>query len=361
MTSRVAATYVLPLRADVPRTDLRGYLDWLATIVDVVVVDGSDDTVFAAHRHAWPATVTHLPVDPDLRSCAMGKVAGVLTGVRHAAHDSVVIADDDVFYEAANLREVVARLAHADVVVPQNYFEPLPWHAVWDSGRTLLNRAVGHDYPGTLAVRRSVLERSGGYEGDVMFENLQLMRTVEAVGGTVQRAPDLLVRREPPTAAHFRGQRVRQAYDSLAQPGRLVLELSLAPAGLFTARRWGAGGLAVLAAAGVALAEVGRRRDDAQRVFPLRTSLAAPLWLVERSVCIWIALGARARGGVRYGGRRLHRAASSRRALARRYKSLETTPAHIRQLTSVRYSSAVCWAIAGQLKCSSTRRRPAAP
>ena len=37
-----------------------------------------------------------------------------------------------------------------DLVRPQNYFEPLPWHARWDTARTLLNRGLGRDYPGTL-------------------------------------------------------------------------------------------------------------------------------------------------------------------------------------------------------------------
>jgi len=36
-------------------------------------------------------------------------------------------------------------LAGADLVGPQNFFDPLPWHARWDSARTLLNRASGGD------------------------------------------------------------------------------------------------------------------------------------------------------------------------------------------------------------------------
>src|SRR3712207_6849145 len=39
----------------------------------------------------------------------------------------------------------------------------------------------------------------------------------------------VLVRRLPPSAGHFLGQRVRQAYDDFAQPLRLTAELSILP------------------------------------------------------------------------------------------------------------------------------------
>src|SRR5215217_4010099 len=113
----------------------------------------------------------------------MGKVGGVLTGVRLASHECLVVADDDVRYDADSLARVVEGLRGADVVRPQNYFTPLPWHARWDTARMLLNRMTGGDWPGTLGVRRSVLRATNGYDGRVMFENLELVRTVLAAGG----------------------------------------------------------------------------------------------------------------------------------------------------------------------------------
>lgn len=304
-------TYVLPIRVGSPAVgELTRYLGWLAGLVDVVVVDGSAPEVFAAHRAAWDPRVRHLPVASRTLN---GKVAGVVDGVGAARTAAVVVADDDVRYDLGGLLQMARLLASYDVVLPQNYFDPLPWHARWDSARSLLNRAAGGDYPGTLGVRRDAFLDSGGYCGDVLFENLELVRTLQAHGYSSHSASDVFVRRIPPSFAHFCGQRVRQAYDSLAQPRRLALELSLAPVLIALVAPRGSRARRTVAAAllPVAVAEIGRRRDGGTRVFPAQTSWWAPGWVLERAVCVWLAVLARARGGVRYGDRRLRVAAHS--------------------------------------------------
>ncbi|WP_282948878.1 glycosyltransferase [Cellulomonas endometrii] len=179
--SLAEAEYVLPLRWQDDRglAELAGYLERLVRWLPVTVVDGSDPDRFAAHARAFPPAVRH--VRPDPWPGGNGKVAGVVTGLALATAERVVVADDDVRYDAETLRAVLDRLDHADVVRPQNVFDPLPWHARWDTARTLLNRAFGADYPGTLALRRTALGPDG-YDGDVLFENLELLRTVRARG-----------------------------------------------------------------------------------------------------------------------------------------------------------------------------------
>ena len=310
------AEYVLPLRwaddRDLP--DLAAYLGRLVGWLPVTVVDGSDDARFAAHAVAFAPAVRH--VRPEPHPGRNGKVAGVVTGLRLARADRVVLADDDVRYDRPTLVAVLDRLAGADVVRPQNVFDPLPWHARWDTARMLVNRAAGGDYPGTLALRRTALGPAG-YDGDVLFENLELLRTVRARGGVVLRADDLYVARRPPTTRHFLGQRPRQAYDSLAQPARYAAELAVLPVAVLAARRRPRLLLA-LAAAACALAEVGRRRAGGAARFPASADLLAPGWLVERGVCAWLALVLRATGGARYGGARLPRAATPPRELRAR-------------------------------------------
>lgn len=318
--------YVLPLRwgrdAD-PRdaVELAAYLERLAAWLPVTVVDGSEPDVWQRHHALFAPYARH--VAPQPWPGRNGKVAGVVTGLALAREELVVIADDDVRWERDGLERLVGLLEGCTLVRPQNVFAELPWHARWDTARSLLNRAVGADYPGTYGVRRSAFLAAGGYDGDVLFENLELARTLRAAGGSERLVPDLYVPRLPPTTRHFLGQRVRQAYDDLAQPARLVAEAALGPAVLALAaltrrpatRRAAGRGLALLVAGSVGLAEVGRRRAGGAQVYPRDAALWAPLWVAERAVCVWLALGHRARGGVPYGGQRIRVAAHSVRRL----------------------------------------------
>jgi hypothetical protein len=308
MSSTLPLSYVLPLRWDdadpAAVAELTGYLRGLSTGIDVHVVDGSPVEVFAVHHATWGDMVRHYPPDPAYRF-ANGKVNGVLTGLHAARHEHVVIADDDVRHTMESLTAIHRALYTASVVRPQNYFDPLPWHARWDTARSLLNRAVGADFPGTLGVRRSPLVEIGGYDGDVLFENLELIRTVRAAGGRESDARHVYVRRLPPDTRRFWQQRVRQAYDEFAQPARMALFLAVLPAAALLPRRY----LAAAAVAAVALAEAGRRRAGGDVVFPASATLLAPVWLVERGTCAWLAVGTRFLfGGVRYAGGRLQNA-----------------------------------------------------
>ena len=316
--------YVLPLKAaiDEDHDELTEYLRQISGWLDVTVVDGSDAAAYARNEARWSGFVRHRPPEPW--PGRNGKVAGVVTGVRHARHEYVVIADDDVRWDRPSLEQAVELLGHADLVRPQNIFEPLPWHARWDTARSLVNRAFGADHPGTYLLRRSTFCRMGGYDGDVLFENLEMSRTLRAAGGRELSARSIFVPRRPPTARHFRGQRVRQAYDDFAQPARLLVEGALLPLILGLGRaavrgrsRRAAAGLTGLLAASVALAERGRRVDAGAGHFPPSAALWAPIWLVERAVCVWIAMGYRVTGGVPYAGQRLGRAAHSLRWLRR--------------------------------------------
>lgn len=317
---RLGLTYVLPIRVAEPEgVELRTYLEGLVDVVDVVVVDGSEPDVFASHARDWPDAVTHVAPDDRFRAHA-GKAQGVHTGVARAAHDHVVVADDDVRWTDAQLRQVDALLDEFDFVRPQNVFEPRPWHASWDTGRTLLNRVFGGDHGGTVAFRKARFDAAGGYDGGALFENLELERTIEAVGGRVHVALDVVVVRRPPPTQHFLRQRVRQAYDEFARPRRLGVQLAVVPAvAAAAAVGHGVAAVASIGAGAVAVAEAGRRRGGGTAVYPPTAALWAPLWVAERSITSWLAVGARlAFGGVRWGDRRMSLAANSPAVLAAR-------------------------------------------
>jgi hypothetical protein len=332
-------SYVVPIRwhDGEQRLELAGYLAAIAPHCgDVIVVDGSPPEVFAANAEAFAGCATHVPPAPE-ESWLMGKVSGVRTGLRLATRERIVVADDDIRYDLAALRRTAGLLDEHDLVRPQNYFSQLPWHARWDTARTLLNRSLGRDYPGTLAVRRSRVLAMGLYDGDVLFENLELIRTVRAHGGSVTSPLDLYVARTPPAAAHFWGQRTRQAYDDFALPLRMALWLAVVPLlalaafgkriglvaqpGVPRIRR----GVSAAAGLAVAAAERGRRRGGGTAFFPWSSSLLAPVWVLERGVCAWLAVLQRLRfGGVRYGDSVIPVAAHSERQLRRRLAARES-------------------------------------
>ena len=322
MSAAPDLSYVVPVRwrDGEQRRDLAAYLEAIAPhCAEVIVVDGSPPPVFAANADAWGELVRHVSPAAE-EACLMGKVAGVRTGIKLASHERVVIADDDVRYHPAALQRAAELLDEHDLVRPQNFFSRLPWHARWDTARTLLNRAFGRDYPGTLAVRRGRLLEMGLYDGDVLFENLELIRTVRAHGGRPVAPLDLYVAREPPSAAHFWGQRTRQAYDDFALPLRMALWLAVVPILALSAVRRRPSWAIAPAAASIAAAEWGRRRAGGGAVFPASSSLLAPVWALERGVCAWLAVLQRLRfGGVRYGDAVIPRAAHSERQLRRRF------------------------------------------
>ena len=310
------ATYILPFKANAADglRDLAGYLNGLR-VAQVIVADGSPPPVFARLHSLLDSHIEHVAPDPHIRGCN-GKVRNVVTALRLARNEAIVVADDDVRYDDPSLARVLALLRDADVVRPQNYFEPLPWHALLDTGRTLLNRALDGDWPGTLAFRRSMLPR--GYNADVLFENFELVRTIRARGGREIVARDAYVRRLPPTTAHFWSQRVRQAYDEFARPARLAAALAILPALAISAatRAWIVP--EALGALALAFAAFGWMRDGGTRHFPALAILAAPVWVLERAVCAWFAVYERARyGGVRYAGGIVRDAASPREELRR--------------------------------------------
>jgi hypothetical protein len=327
--------YVLPIRREhgAPPDELTRYLRWVAVRAELVIVDGSADDVFELDRAAWGAFAHHVRPDPG-RRVSNGKAWGVLTGIPLASREFVIVADDDVRYDGRSLVAMWRALRGADLVRPQNVFVPMPWHAAWDSARSLLNRAFGSDHPGTLGVRRSTFTALGGYDGNVLFENLELVRTFRVAGATVMDRPDLYVARRPPTTRRFWSQRVRQAYDDLAQPARLIRHLAVLPAIAVLRRRPAALGLA--AGALVGIAELGRRRADGTERFPPSASWYAVPWLLERGVGAWAAVALRCvRGGCPYAGAVIPRAASSVRRIRRRLDD-RGSAARVRSVTQRR-------------------------
>ncbi len=303
------AAYIVPIRLQEKSfcSELAAYLNSLRGL-EVVVVDDSAPEIFDILDAELDFGVAHIVPDQNIGGFN-GKVRGVLTGLARTRQERVVVADDDVRYDAQSLARVLGMLDEVDVVRPQNFFWPRPWHALLDASRSLIARALDGDWPGTLAFRRSALP--DGYDADVLFENFQLVKTIRTRGGSERVARDVFVRRLPPTTSHFWSQRVRQAYDEFARPARMGIALSTLPAlaAFCSIQAWAL--ILAIAALAVSLAAIGWLRVGAHRHFSPLSIAAAPLWVLERGICSWLALYQRLRyGGIRYGSVVIARAAS---------------------------------------------------
>ncbi|HEX8651588.1 MAG TPA: hypothetical protein VF708_12170 [Pyrinomonadaceae bacterium] len=309
-------TYLLPIRRAVAKTqeaeDFARYFQMLAhSGCEVLVVDGSPPEVFAAHDRAWRDLCRHVMVNPKY-SYLNGKVNGVHTGVDLASCEYIVLADDDIRYEAEDISRACDLLGRYEMVRPQNYLFPLPLWARTEAARMLINRGVLRtgDYPGTCAFRRSTCLRVGHYDGDVLFDNEEIVRHFIIQGANVCFARDFFILKRPPTLRKWMEQRPRQAYEDFVMRAKTALFMSLLPVAVALGLLNGAGVvleyLSFASVCAVLLALRGLWRDKAYRYFPARIILYAPLWVLERGLSVYWALYWRmARGGYPFGDRLL--------------------------------------------------------
>lgn len=278
------------------------FRDLAAAGCDVLIVDGSPAAVFEQHREAWSALGTHVGVDPQYRYLN-GKVNGVHTGVALSRCERIILADDDIRYVAADIHRMCELLDRFELVRPQNYLSPLPWWGRMEASRMLINRGALRtgDYPGTCGLRKSAMLRVGHYDGDVLFDNEELVRHFMLKRANVCHANDFFILKKPPTLAKWREQRPRQAYEDFVMRAKTLTFMAVLPAGIAAGIAFGTIGAATFAA-GVSLIGLGLAarglRDGAHRFFPAWIPLYAPLWVLERSLSVYWAIYWK----LRYGG-----------------------------------------------------------
>jgi hypothetical protein len=311
-------TYLLPIRREKffedEASELANYFRRLSEAgCEVVVIDGSRRPVFDQHAAYWEGIARHEPVDQRFKFLN-DKVNGIHTGVRLAAAENIILADDDIRYLPEQVRLVCDQLNSVEVVRPQNFLSPLPWWGYLEAVRMLINRATlwSGDYPGTCAFRRSTFLGSGEYDGDVLFDNEEIIRHFARHGARIDYAIDLFIEKKAPRFRKWLEQRPRQAYEDFPLRGKTVLFATIIPLALTLFIF--AGSLALIAfmvlivLAAILLAVMGRRRGAARKFFPASIPLFAPFWVLERGFSTYWALGWRVlRGGYPFGERILKR------------------------------------------------------
>jgi hypothetical protein len=239
---------------------------------EVIVLDASSEHTFARHRRVLCWVSRHVAARPRHRGLS-GAVDPLRAAVDFASCDKVIVAQPAVRYDAKAIDELCARLDVHESVEPQDYLQPLPWWSGIEAGRILVHRAIEPASQGTtFAFRRNAVRG---------------LRDLERV-----HAPDVFVRRLPPSADQWMRDRARLADEEFNFPIKTAFFLALIPLAILLAAAGGirlAGGYAsAIAFASIALAV--RGRVGASPFFPLRACLYAPLWVLERSLSVYWAL-----------------------------------------------------------------------
>jgi hypothetical protein len=309
-------TYLLPIRrARFEKNHALEFANYFKTLAssgcEVLVIDGSPAGVFAEHDKLWRDFARHEPVDSRFEFLN-DKVNGVHTGVRIASHGKIILADDDIRYTLADLEGICALLDDYEVVRPQNYFGLLdrPW-VLTESARMLINRATlpTADYPGTCGFRREVFLTTGEYDGDVLFDNEELIRHFALQGARIAYANDFFVAKQAPVLRKWLEQRPRQAYEDFGLRFKTMLFASLLPIAatlLFLSAKWFLMFALAAALLSILLAFAGWLRGAARRYFAFYACLFAPLWILERTLSTyWAFYWFLSRGGYPFGERLL--------------------------------------------------------
>jgi hypothetical protein len=293
-------TYLLPIRrasfSAAETAELAAYFRTLNNAgCDVLVVDGSSTQVFEQHHEAWDFLSRHEKVDRSF-GYLNDKVNGIHTGVNLATTEKIILADDDIRYAPAQIDRVRDLLDDFEVVRPQNFLAPLPWWARMEAARMLINRATLRiaDYPGTCAFRRATMLRVGHYDGDVLFDNEEIIRHFARAGASISYATNLFVQKRPPRFRKWIEQRPRQAYEDFGMRAKTALFFTLPILAVATGLVWGWNGcllyLLAVCLISIALASGGRLRGTASQYFPWSVCFFAPLWIIERSFSTYWAL-----------------------------------------------------------------------
>lgn len=304
----IQATYLLPIRrVRFGQAEAKRFSDYFQRLqlagCEVLIVDGSPKSIFEEHKKSWESFCVHVAPDPKY-TYLNGKVNGVHTGVALASCERIILADDDIRYTASDIERMCHLLNQFEMVRPQNFIHPRPLWARLEIARILINRGVlrAGDYPGTCGFGRSAMYRVGPYDGDVLFDNEEIVRHFALHRATIKYALDFFILKRPPTFTKWLEQRPRQAYEDFVMRAKTAAFLAVLPVTLalsyLRSIRAGLVFFTALALFSVLLASIGLLRDAAYRFFPFYSSLFAPLWMLERSLSVYWAVYWR----VRYGG-----------------------------------------------------------
>jgi hypothetical protein len=136
--------------------------------------------------------------------------------------------------------------------------------------------------------------RVGHYDGDVLFDNEEIVRHFARFGASINYAVDFFVQKHPPTLRKWKEQRPRQAYEDFGLRAKTALFLAIPVLILLSALAAGLFGavlcVLLMSISAIALACAGGARGEAGEFIPGWICLYAPLWVFERSFSTYWAV-----------------------------------------------------------------------
>jgi len=274
--------------------ELQSFAAYLSSLAvagcEVVIVD--DSPHFDRNRRIFRWVGRHVAALPRHRSLR-GAVDPVRAALDLASCEKIVVGNARVRHDADTIAAMCALLDVHEVVEPQDYYDPLPWWGGIDAGRILVHRGIEPlpDHGATFGFRRAAIRGLHGL--DALDDGADdAVRRLQTQGAAVHLAGELFVRCEPPTVTSWLRERARHADADFALPLKTAFFFALLPIAALLVAFGNAPLAAAYAGALVAgsLALAVRGRIGAAEVFPLRATLFAPLWMLERSVSVYWAL-----------------------------------------------------------------------
>jgi len=269
--------------------DLRELAAYLSNLVisnfDVIVVDASSPPAVDRNCRVLRWVSRYFAAAPQQRD-------PVRSAIGLAACEKVIVAGRHVRYTDEALDELSRLLDLHEVVEPQDYIDPLPWWGAIETGRILVHRSLTPlaDHGSTFAFRKCAIRGLRTIEPSTPADDC--VRRLASQGAEVFSALEVFVRRIPPALSEWARTRRCQADEDLYVPAKAALFFVLLPIaiilGLVSGLRFAAGYAGAIAFTSFALAV--RGRIGAATFFPWRTCLYAPLWVLERSISVYLAL-----------------------------------------------------------------------
>lgn len=284
---------------------------------EIVIVNSSSRDIYEL-VDGWFAdtTVLHMRPDPSFRNGRNDKLNSIEAALSVATGQYVLLLDDDC-------RPTIETLTRIRPVLDQ--YDCLRFMVKYDTPTMLdLVNACGifginivcedRQFWGNIAFNRELLLKLGFPCKDALFDELTIDRQFRLAGKRIGYISSVAIKMVQNTGAQgFLKQRVRYAYENLAYPFRFLTFLSVLPLLLFI-------GLvsrsllwplvtAVLATFTVTALTLIGQHHYSRGWYPPYTFMLAPIWFWFYPFTSWIAIFAYLRGGVSFGGNRIHRPA----------------------------------------------------